>query len=487
MNQHRTYNRKTFVSFGIIALLLLCCAIPSNAFSSARDGSRHSAAKTSKKHFATKKSTSSLELHSFAAEQVIRQRRQKNTTSISSTSLAELSLQSTKPVATASGMLSPEEYQRRYALTSTGNVNSHEEAPTREQQASENQLVNASAASPSGFGKSVCIAVTGVDSRLGVGQRHADANHVLRIWLESGRIEIFSVPRGTQVDAGFSTPGLNYLANLRSNKGREVYLKKLAEITGVGRIDYWVELGFSQAIGLIEMLGLKDKATSTLHVLRTRKAFAIGDYQRCYNQGQFIRQQILNNFNKSTGFLGTVTLRAALGLVETNLTVDAATSIIDALERHHFPASADQVTVRLRPPYKAKLLDLNLSDATAITKLNSVLNTRLKKSGYISEHKAPAFNPQSYESRLRSRIETAERIAKKKPTAAIASLSQVYKQRAWLQIHDEFNRNALMKRVCDALSQAYEAQGFVIQADDIRSFCDQQLRGVDDRLGRSKE
>lgn len=79
------------------------------------------------------------------------------------------------------------------------------------------------------WGRSVTIAITGIDSRLGVEQAHADANHVLRIWLDQGRIEIISVPRGTYADAGFSSSSLNIIANYRARKGRAAYLRKLAE------------------------------------------------------------------------------------------------------------------------------------------------------------------------------------------------------------------------------------------------------------------
>ncbi len=353
-----------------------------------------------------------------------------------------------------------------------------------EQQKIERELEKASSTLISGgSGRSVCIAITGVDSRLGVAQRHADANHVLRIWLESGRIDIFSIPRGTHVEAGFKSDALNYLANLRSNKGREAYLRKVAEIASVPRIDYWVELGFSQAIGLIEMLGFKDKAASTLHVLRTRKAYAVGDYQRCYNQGQFIRQMILNNFNKSTGFLGTVALRGALGLVETNLTLDAARMIIDELERRHFPASTASVNVYLRPAFKARLKELNLSSPEAITKLNSELNSKLNSGGYIGKSKAPAFDAAKYERQLLAKIQRAEHAIQKSPKTAIATLNQVYKQRSWIQIKNETKRMEYMRRVCEALAQSYDRQGFAIEADNIRYFAEQQLKGSSNMLG----
>lgn len=328
------------------------------------------------------------------------------------------------------------------------------------------------------FGRSVTIAITGVDSRLGVSQRHADANHVLRIWLDKGEIEIFSVPRGTPVEAGFSSKALNYLANLRSNKGRDAYLKKMGEITGVGKIDYWVELGFSQAMGVMELLGFKDNAKSALRVLRSRKAFATGDYQRCYNQGQFIRQMILRHFGKSSGFMGGVALRGALGLVETNLKYDVIKAIIEELQGKGFPRNANAVTVHLRPPYKPQIKEIDLSDESAIASLNDKLETKLKKGGYIGKGKAPAFSANKYEDKLETIVDRAERTVQRNPKAAVAALKRVYEQRAWIQLPDKQQRDEYFKKICLTLIEGYELLGFMIDADNVRYFYEQQLQAL---------
>ncbi|HCN05331.1 MAG TPA: hypothetical protein DIS79_06895, partial [Bacteroidetes bacterium] len=171
---------------------------------------------------------------------------------------------------------------------------------------------------PAVSGKVVNVMITGVDSRLGDPMGHADANHLLRFWLDSGCVEIISIPRDTYFDAGFEdSTGLNKLTNVRANRGRTTYLKAICEIVGVPKIDYYVEFGFSQAIGLLELLGYKENASGTLRVLRSRQAYSAGDFQRVYNQGQFIRQALLRNFERTDGFLGEVAIRAALMLVET--------------------------------------------------------------------------------------------------------------------------------------------------------------------------
>lgn len=240
------------------------------------------------------------------------------------------------------------------------------------------------------WGRSVTIAITGIDSRLGVEQAHADANHVLRIWLDQGRIEIISVPRGTYADAGFSSSSLNIIANYRARKGRAAYLRKLAEMTGVGKIDYYVEVGFSQAMGIFELLGFKGSAATTLHVLRTRKAFGIGDHQRCYNQAQFIRQMILKHFPRSEGVLDALALRGALALAQTNLPYNVAQGIIAALRAKGFPRSERDVRIELRPR-RFRVKDFDFRSPDKVIELGKSFDRALKKRVQCrrSQHSAP--------------------------------------------------------------------------------------------------
>lgn len=166
-------------------------------------------------------------------------------------------------------------------------------------------------------GRVVNMLVTGVDARMGEGGGRADANHLVRFFLDSGCVEIISIPRGTAADAGFpDTSTFNMLANVRTARGQSGYFKAVAEIAGVPKVDYWVEFGFSQALGLLELIGYRDNASSTLRVLRSRKAYATGDYQRTYNQGQFIRQALLRTFDKTDDFLGQLAMRAAINRLE---------------------------------------------------------------------------------------------------------------------------------------------------------------------------
>lgn len=125
---------------------------------------------------------------------------------------------------------------------------------------------------PKPSGRIVNIMIIGIDSRLGEKTARADANHLIRFFLDSGAIEIISVPRSTYADAKFTDPNGQLVGNVRLTLGRERYLKEIKRITEVSPIDYYVEFGFSQAIGIIELMGYSNNASNALRVIRSRKA-----------------------------------------------------------------------------------------------------------------------------------------------------------------------------------------------------------------------
>jgi hypothetical protein len=231
-------------------------------------------------------------------------------------------------------------------------------------------------------GRKVTISVCGVDSRLNERVEHADANHVVTIWLDSGIVDIVSIPRDTPCDAGFPhNSNLNNLANLRARKGRDAYLTEVASIAGVDTINYYVELGFSQARGVLELLGFRNDAISALRVLRSRRAFASGDFQRSFNQGQFIRQMMMNQFGRLDGLTGNLLMRAALCLVTTNLTVDVLDSLHEILASKGFPKSRECVTVAIRPTYYAKMAVFNFGDSAVLGSLLHKIDDKAVKLG----------------------------------------------------------------------------------------------------------
>jgi anionic cell wall polymer biosynthesis LytR-Cps2A-Psr (LCP) family protein len=305
---------------------------------------------------------------------------------------------------------------------------------------------------PTPQGRVVNVMVTGVDSRLGDPMGHADANHLVRFFLDSGCIEIISIPRDTPFDAGFDdTTGLNKLTNVRANRGRSTYLKAVCEIAGVQRIDYWVEFGFSQAIGLLELMGYKDNSSATLRVLRSRQAYAAGDFQRVYNQGQFIRQAIMRAFDQTDNIVGELALRAALALVETNMTYDACDGILAELRNHGFTSEdPTRVWVRMRPSMVTSLKVYSF-DSTNVKEINRQISHKISKLGLDSI----PINQETYERRLVRLIDRAAADSAKSPGSVVRLLRRPYEQRAWLQINDISVRRRYRDRICGMLSASY--------------------------------
>jgi len=304
---------------------------------------------------------------------------------------------------------------------------------------------------PTPGGRVVNVMVTGVDSRLGDPMGHADANHLVRFFLDSGFVEIISIPRDTPSDAGFDdTTGLNKLTNVRANRGRNSYLKAVCEIANVPKIDYYVEFGFSQAIGLLEMLGYKDNAASTLRVLRSRQAYSAGDFQRVYNQGQFMRQIMLRHFEKTDGLIGDLALRAALALVETNLSYDTCSNILDELRSHGFGTDASRVWVRLKPAMISKFTVYDFS-VENVNEINKQIDHRIHRLGLDSVQ----IDEDSYERRLSRLVEKASADSAKSPGSVIRLLRRAYEQRAWLQVPEQTKRRQYRDRLCGLLGSAY--------------------------------
>ncbi len=316
-------------------------------------------------------------------------------------------------------------------------------------------------------GRKISIMITGVDARLGSTCLHADANHLLTVSLDSGFIDIISIPRGTFAEAGqVDSTGQNYLANVRACRGRDRYLEEVKRISGVSKIDYYVEFGFSQAVGLIELLGFGNNAVSTLRVLRSRKSFATGDYQRCYNQGQFIRQMILKHFKSLESSAGDILLYGALNLVDTDLPFDTAKMIVKALSGSKFPISKSDVMVRLKPAY-SHIVDFNFADKKSLDTLHNYIVKRSPHDSTFTQEKTINQMSQKMSRRLNELINKAKSIEKSNPAAIKNILIQPYEQKAWLQVSSGAERDKLRQEIRRLLKNSYLASKEIEAAKEI--------------------
>lgn len=297
-------------------------------------------------------------------------------------------------------------------------------------------------------GRRINVAIIGVDSRLGSRYKHADANHVLSIMPESGEIEITSIPRDTYADAGYpDTTNFNTISNLRARNGRKAYLKRIAEIAELDTIHFYMEFGFSQAIGLLEWLGYEN-SKQTLQVLRSRKVFAGGDWQRTYNQGVFINQAIRKSFKNYGGVFGDLVLMGGLSLVETNINLSKLTKIVNMLRESGFGDKEDVVN-RVRPKYKYKFKQFDFNNDEVVASLQS------KVHGY-SNSKSNV----SIDSLVLSKMDVVLNKAiisdsLGKATKTINTLKTFFRQRAWLQISDKTVRHEYREKMKNLLVSAY--------------------------------
>jgi len=312
-------------------------------------------------------------------------------------------------------------------------------------------------------GKRINISVTGLDNRIGTRSNHADANHVISIMLDSAKIEIISIPRDTPADAGIEndTMGLNKLTIVRAARGRNSYQKELARIAGVDKIHYYVEGGFSQVMGILEFFGYKD-SKSTLQVLRSRTGLGGDDYQRSYNQGQFMRQMMLTHFDKAKGFSGEVLIRGALTILETDLTTAVVKDIIDRLEAKGFPRNREDVVVKIRPPMYTKFKVYDFTDQDVVVSLKNKIENF--NESYISD--STHSSPNVYKI-IKRKLDKAALDSAKRPNNVINSLKIMFSQRVWLQIEDPKLRDSIRNEFGILLSGAYMKKNQTEQAKQV--------------------
>ncbi len=306
-------------------------------------------------------------------------------------------------------------------------------------------------------GKTVNILIIGSDARLGASALHADAIHLFTISPDSGIIEITSVPRDTYCDLGYpDTTTFNHITNARA-VGINGFLKRVEEICHRGSVRYYIEVGFSQVMGILELLGYKDPV-QTLKFLRSRKTLRGGDIQRSHNQALFMRHSIIDKFDLLTGASGEIILTAGLQLVSTNLTKDFCLGLLYNLKERGFPKQrSDGVRLRTLPIYKIRLAEM-LPDSVTI-------HSTLQKADQILSEEIGEVHV-NVTSFLRKKLRKA--IADSShPSRVISDLHRYYSQKAWMQIQNRNERIGLRDSLLYCLGNAYKKLGKNIEVQQI--------------------
>jgi hypothetical protein len=305
-------------------------------------------------------------------------------------------------------------------------------------------------------GRLINILIIGIDSRLSVRDARADALHLVTVNPDSAVIEIMSIPRDTYCDLGYpDTTSFNIIANAKL-PGNGNLMKKVGELTKRGTVKYYIEVGFSQAMGILEILGYKEPV-KTLQFLRTRRTLAGGDIQRAHNQALFLRQNLIDKFPLMTGATGDVIISAGLNFVTTNLTREFCLGLVYSLEQRGFPSHrSDAVRLRLLPGYNIRLKEM-VADSVTIHR------TLAKVEHSLGENGSGGRDVLTF---LRN-VNRKAAADSARPGKVIHRIGRLVEQRAWLQIRDVETRIGVRDTMMSMLERAYRKVGKQDEADRV--------------------
>lgn len=306
-------------------------------------------------------------------------------------------------------------------------------------------------------GRVINILIIGIDSRLSARSARADAIHLVTINPDSAVVEFMSIPRDTYVDLGYpDTTRFNIIANAKL-PGNNQLMRKVSELAKRGPVQYYMEVGFSQAMGILEILGYREPV-KTLQFLRTRRTLAGGDIQRAHNQAVFMRQNLIDKFSLLTGGTGDLILSAGLNFVTTNLTREFCLGLIYNLEKRGFPNHrADAVRLRMLPKYNIRLKQMVADSTTVHTTLDRVRRIH-------GEGDDPNIDVTAY---LR-RVNQHAMKDSTRPGQVIHRLRRLNEQHAWLQIQDQRIRIGIRDTLTGLLESALRKVGKTDEAEDVR-------------------
>ncbi len=306
-------------------------------------------------------------------------------------------------------------------------------------------------ADPPVTGRTFDVLLIGVDSRLGRERGRADALQLITIELDRGEVEIVGIPRGTPSQLGYDTARSNIIANVLAARGRDELLRRVARLTGRDSLRYWVEVGFSDALGILELLGFEQPARELQH-LRRRKGYRYGDHTRSYTQARIVRTALLRLLPMLGEATGSVLLSQGLRFMRTNLRTEECHGLAILMNDAGIAEHPERVRVRVRSPYDARLQ----RDAEATI--------------------PGADTGDREDSRAEHRIVAALTGARgKKSEIVVRRLWTMFQQHAWLQVPEHTRRRELRDTLAARLTAAWTALerpsecGFIertLEADD---------------------
>lgn len=312
------------------------------------------------------------------------------------------------------------------------------------------------------------ILLIGVDSRLGRSRGRADALHLLTIDVTTPSVRITGIPRGTPSFLGYADASSDILSNVLPARGREELRRRVARLCGRDSVPYFVQIGFSDAIGALELLGY-ERPGVTLQALRQRQGYQYGDHDRSYNQGLFIRQALLRMLPLLEGATGEALLRAGLELLETNLPVELCRGIVYLLNDADIGRRPGSVEVVLHSRFREHIEGRLPPAAIGSDASDGAVGAGGKDAGK-AEH------------RIRAALAEAHRLHAR-PERVRALLWTMFEQHAWLQLGRDADRRPLRDSLAAFLLEACTRLGDESGAARIRRIvrADNELFPVESR------
>ncbi len=300
--------------------------------------------------------------------------------------------------------------------------------------------------------KRINVLILGLDGRRGQHDRRADAIHLMTLLPYQGKIRITSIPRGTMSEKIMD--GKEIIANTYSLEGREGTIKAVQDYLEV-HVDYYIIVGFSEAEALFEKLGYNGE--KTLQVLRSRKAYGMGDPQRSHNQAFFIASEIMRNYPlfKEYPTLGRALLFVSHEIVETNMPFEVMVQVSDL----YLANGLNDITLLMQPnDYMSSLKDIKLTPETIDTVLNEQKRNMEKNEEAqkdMEEMKENQEEEAPMSQYLSGIITYNKRFLGKEDRKVISRTSMHYEQKLWYQVKDKRLAEKLHFQFMELLYQAY--------------------------------
>lgn len=270
------------------------------------------------------------------------------------------------------------------------------------------------------------ILLLGFDGRRGDSNPRCDAIHMISLDPSAGKIRITTVPRGTTIKLS-KNGDETIVTNSCHTMGIDFTVKQIEKITGV-HPDAIVKVGFSQTLGALRMIDLP--TTPTLQYLRNRR-YGIGDYQRSYNQAQFLKDMLVSHFEQLAALPKPIQY-LLFQIIDTDMDFEEANQLASQLAASKIFTNPENIELVTKPADNKLRRDISFAESIYGQEADWQNDP---------EFKTYQGNLEAY---LENLIQKTDRLIEtKKGKSAYNSIKTPFSQRLWLQLEDEDKRDLL--------------------------------------------